>query len=74
MRVVPPTAPGGPTNERLGLLLSFVGVSMFAVTLSATRLAIGGLAPEVVGLGQTLRAAALAALYLLVRRAACPCG
>ena len=72
MRVVPPTAPGGPANERLGLLLGFVGVSMFAATLPATRIAVGALAPEVVGLGRTLPAAALAALYLLVRGAARP--
>jgi drug/metabolite transporter (DMT)-like permease len=47
-------------------VLGIAGVVMFAATLPATRLAVGELAPEVVGLGRTLPAAGLAAAYLVL--------
>ncbi len=72
MRTHPPAATNGPAKERLGLVLGFVGVAMFAATRPATRIAVGELAPEVVGLGRTLPAAGLAALYLVSVRAPRP--
>ena len=70
---VPSGSPAGNSQtERLGLALGTVGVVMFAATLPATRMAVGELAPEVVGLGRTLPAAGLAALYLLAVRAPRP--
>ena len=54
--------------ERRGLWLGFIGVAMFSLTLPATRIAVRHLDPIFVGLGRSLLAAALAAIFLLAWR------
>ena len=55
-------------NARAGLLLGFIGVVSFSLTLPATRVAVPELGAVVVGLGRALVAAALAGLVLILRR------
>jgi drug/metabolite transporter (DMT)-like permease len=55
-------------DARIGLLLGFVGVVSFSVTLPATRVAVPELGAIVVGLGRAVVAAALAGLLLAIRR------
>jgi drug/metabolite transporter (DMT)-like permease len=52
----------------VGLLLGFIGVVSFSLTLPATRVAVPELGPIVVGLGRALVAAALAGTLLAVKR------
>jgi drug/metabolite transporter (DMT)-like permease len=61
-----------PSREWLGLALGAAGVMIFSLTLPMTRLAVAELPAEVVGLGRTIPAAAVAVLYLLVTRARWP--
>lgn len=56
----------------IGLLLGLVGVTIFGITLPATRLAVLELDPGFVTFARALIAAALAAVYLVVVRAALP--
>jgi drug/metabolite transporter (DMT)-like permease len=58
--------------ERQGLVLGFVGVLIFSLTLPATRMALGHFDPVFVGLGRSVLAAACAALFLAWRRAPIP--
>jgi drug/metabolite transporter (DMT)-like permease len=55
-------------NGQAGLLLGFIGVLCFSLTLPATRVAVPELGAVVVGLGRAVVAAALAGLLLALRR------
>lgn len=59
-------------HERLGLILGFVGVLIFSLTLPATRRAVQELPPEFVGLGRAVPAACVGGLMLLLVRARRP--
>lgn len=66
-------------KERSGLLLGFLGVAIFALTLPLTRLAVGSSAsPQLSGLfiatGRATLAAVLALIFLWVTRAQLPQG
>jgi len=54
------------------MLLGFVGVLLFSLTLPATRVAVAHLDPLFVGLGRSLVAAVFAATFLLAIRAPWP--
>jgi drug/metabolite transporter (DMT)-like permease len=58
--------------ETQGLLLGMVAVSIFSLTLPATRVAVAELDPVFVGLGRGVVAALFAIGYLLVSRAPLP--
>lgn len=58
--------------ERLGLVLGFLGVLAFAVTLPATRLAVAEMPVWTVGFGRGALAGLAAGLLLLVLRAPLP--
>ena len=60
------------TAQHRGLLLGFVGVAAFSVTLPATRVAVDALDPVFVGLGRAVVAALLAATVLAVTRSPLP--
>ena len=51
------------------MLLGFVGVLIFSLTLPATRVAVTHLDPLFIGLGRSLVAAVFAAVFLLAIRA-----
>ncbi len=59
-------------QEKLGLLLGFVAVTCFALTLPMTRLAVSQLDPILVGMGRALVAAIVAAVILWWQRAPWP--
>ncbi|CAN5393401.1 DMT family transporter [soil metagenome] len=64
-------------RENRGLLLGFIGVTIFAMTLPMTRLAVGPetapqLSPTFITSGRASCAALFSALYLLYARAALP--
>ncbi len=52
------------STETRGLVYGFLGVAIFSLSLPATRLAVAGLDPLLVGLGRSLAVAPLAALLL----------
>ena len=58
--------------ETRGLVYGFLGVAIFSLSLPATRLAVAGLDPLLVGLGRSLAVAPLAALLLWQSRANWP--
>lgn len=64
------TAPASP--ETRGMLLGFVGVAIFSLTLPFTRLAVAGLDPVFVAMGRAVAAAVLALCWLRWKRAALP--
>ena len=59
---------------RFGLLLGFIGVLAFSLTLPLTRVAVGGLSPLFIGAGRAVIAALLAAVALGVTRQRRPRG
>jgi drug/metabolite transporter (DMT)-like permease len=59
-------------DRRAGIAWGLVGVTAFAVTLPATRIAVAALDPVFVGLGRAIVAAALAALALAATRSPWP--
>ncbi len=59
-------------NERRGLLLGLIGVTIFGLTLPATRVAVAELDPIFVGLGRAVVAAIPAALALALAKAPIP--
>ena len=61
-----------PAAEREGLMLGFIGVVIFSITLPATRIAVTHLDPIFVGLGRSLLAAVPAAAFLVAIRAPRP--
>ena len=63
----PALAPS-PTDRRSGLVWGVVGVTAFAMTLPATRVAVAALDPVFVGLGRAVVAAMLAAIALAATR------
>jgi drug/metabolite transporter (DMT)-like permease len=63
-----------PHAEGRGLLLGFVGVAVFSLTLPVTRLAMADSDPVVFGLGRSLLAGAVAAAILLATRQRRPRG
>lgn len=68
-----PAAAGSARRaENRGMLLGFVGVAMFSLTLPFTRMAVADLDPVFVALGRALVAAVLGALWLLWQRAPLP--
>ncbi|HTN49600.1 MAG TPA: DMT family transporter [Burkholderiaceae bacterium] len=70
--MTPPAATTANRHEARGLLLGFVGVLIFSLTLPMTRIAVVQLDPWLIGLGRALVAAVPAALYLAWRRAPRP--
>lgn len=60
------------SNERKGLILGFLGVLAFSLTLPATRVAVHDLSPAFVGLGRALFAGLLALAVLLLTRQPLP--
>ncbi len=67
-----PVTPPHPSHESRGLLLGFIGVLIFSLTLPMTRVAVAELDPWLIGLGRAVVAAIPAALYLAWRRAPRP--
>jgi drug/metabolite transporter (DMT)-like permease len=70
-RMAAEDAPAGDVTERQerrGLILGFVGVVIFGLTLPFMRVALTGLDPYFVGLGRAILAAAVAAVILAVTR------
>jgi drug/metabolite transporter (DMT)-like permease len=61
-----------PAQRRRGLVLGFIGVAAFSLTLPATRVAVASLDPVFVGLGRAVVAAVLAAITLAAMRASWP--
>lgn len=59
-------------QERTGLILGLVGVTIFGLTLPATRLAVAGLDPYVIALGRGVVAAAAAGIALWLAREPLP--
>lgn len=66
-----PTVSGRP-DEATGMLLGFVGVAIFSLTLPFTRLAVTGLDPLFATMGRAVVAALLAGAWLWWRRAPLP--
>jgi len=64
----------GPRAEGGGLLLGFIGVAVFSLTLPVTRLAMADSDPVVFGLGRSLLAGTVAAAILLATRQRRPRG
>lgn len=60
------------TREKFGLLLGFVGVICFSLTLPATSIAVEYFGTTIVGLGRTVVAALLVAVVLIVRKEKLP--
>ena len=58
--------------ETRGLLYGFLGIAIFSLSLPATRLAVAGLDPFLVGLGRSLAVSPLAGLLLLISRSRWP--
>ncbi len=66
-------APSAQTaHESRGLLLGFIGVLIFSLTLPMTRVAVAQLDPWLIGFGRAVLAAIPAAMYLAWRRAPRP--
>ena len=65
-------SPARLSAETRGLILGFIGVACFSLTLPATRAAVADLDPIFVGLGRALVGAVLASIYLLLIRAPLP--
>jgi len=65
-------APASRSAETRGLIFGFLGVAIFSLSLPATRLAVAGLDPFLVGLGRSLAISPLAGLLLLTGRSAWP--
>jgi len=63
-----------PRSEGGGLLLGFIGVAVFSLTLPVTRLAMADSDPVVFGLGRSLLAGLVAAVILLATRQRSPRG
>lgn len=61
-------------QEMLGLLLGFIGVAAFSLTLPATRIAVAALDPLFIGCGRAVVASIPAGAYLLWRRDPLPSG
>ncbi len=59
-------------NERLGLILGFLGMAGFSGTLPATRIAVSALDPVFVGTARSLAAGVIALLLILGTRARLP--
>lgn len=60
------------STETKGLILGFLGVAGFSLTLPSTRIAVGHLDPVFVGLGRSVVASVFAAALLLATRQALP--
>lgn len=72
MSAVATPSPASPAAESRGLLFGFLGVAIFSLSLPATRLAVTGLDPFLVGLGRSLAVSPLAGLLLLISRSRWP--
>jgi len=59
-------------TQRRGLIFGLIGVTIFGLTLPATRIAVGELDPVFVGLGRAVAASIPAALALLLSRSPLP--
>ncbi len=59
------SSPGVAPQETKGLILGFIGVAIFSLTLPATRIAVVDMSPVMVGLGRAILAAAVALVILL---------
>jgi drug/metabolite transporter (DMT)-like permease len=64
--LTPATAP--QRQEGRGMMLGFIGVAVFSLTLPATRIAVVEMDPVVVGLGRAILAAFVALAILLATR------
>jgi drug/metabolite transporter (DMT)-like permease len=74
LAAAPDPLSGSKRAESRGLLLGFVGVAVFSLTLPVTRLAMADSDPVVFGLGRSLLAGAVAAAILLATRQRWPRG
>ena len=72
MSAVIAPSPASPAAETRGLLFGFLGIAIFSLSLPATRLAVTGLDPFLVGLGRSLAVSPLAGLLLLISRSRWP--
>ncbi len=72
MSAVSAPSPASPAAETRGLLFGFLGIAIFSLSLPATRLAVTGLDPFLVGLGRSLAVSPLAGLLLLISRSSWP--
>lgn len=72
MSAVATPSPASPAAETRGLLYGFLGIAIFSLSLPATRLAVTGLDPFLVGLGRSLAVSPLAGLLLLIGRSCWP--
>jgi len=68
----PERAAAAASPESRGMLLGFIGVAIFSLTLPFTRLAVAGLDPVFVAMGRAVAAAVLALCWLRWKRAALP--
>ncbi len=72
-KTITPSARSAQTaHESRGLLLGFIGVLIFSLTLPMTRVAVAQLDPWLIGFGRAVLAAIPAAMYLAWRRAPRP--
>lgn len=60
------------TQDHKGLILGMIGVTIFGLTLPATRIAVAELDAITVGLGRAVVAAGIAGIYLLAIKARLP--
>lgn len=67
-----PPLPASRSAETRGLIYGFLGITIFSLSLPATRLAVAGLDPYLVGLGRSLAVSPLAGLLLWVNRSGWP--
>lgn len=72
MSAVASPSPVSSAAETRGLLFGFLGIAIFSLSLPATRLAVAGLDPFLVGLGRSLAVSPLAGLLLLISRSRWP--
>ncbi|HIC81571.1 MAG TPA: EamA/RhaT family transporter, partial [Kiloniellaceae bacterium] len=70
--VAPGTAGSPVRQEAKGLLLGFIGVAIFSLTLPAARIAVVDFTPVMIGLGRAILAAAVALVILLATRQRLP--
>ncbi len=72
MSAVASPSPVSSAAETRGLLYGFLGIAIFSLSLPATRLAVAGLDPFLVGLGRSLAVSPLAGFLLLINRSRWP--
>lgn len=66
------TGPSKLSDETLGMLLGFLGVATFSLTLPVTRLVVEYFSPVFVGVGRAFVAGVAALIYVLATRGSIP--